>query len=165
VSNAFVLGSNINATNSGYTYVNGIIANNNICATNLCASNCITSNNLSVNQGLSSYCIVSRCSIIGTNIADKSIINNSLTINGTVSSQGFTSLFGNRYTTSLGNGTLSSFTVNHNLSTTNILTTVTDNTTKQIVYPSITVTNSTQIQVGFSFVPTSASYNLSILGF
>jgi hypothetical protein len=166
VSGAFVLGTDIAATYSGYTYVNNIIASNNICSTNLCVSNLSANSTIFTNGVLSAFCSVSRCSIItGTSMINNSIINGNQSVFGTLSSPNFAILPGNRYSTTLGNGTVSSFTVNHNLSTKNVFTTVIDNSTNQIVYPTIIVPNLSSIQVNFSFVPVLTAYNISIVGF
>lgn len=165
INNAFVLGSNINATCSGYTYVNGIITPGSICADTINATN-LYSNGSFCAYNLSGFC----ASIYNAAICDFSVLRNSvmccgMTVYGTISSQNFTCLAGNKYSTTLGNGALSSFTVTHNLSTNNIITTVTDTCNQQVVYPSVCVPNSTQVQISFSFVPPASRYNLSVIGF
>ena len=172
ICNAFVLGSNINATQSGYTYTNGIIANGTICATNAYIPRIYSAESICT-ASLSAFCSIIYNSIACDSRTNRNnIIGGDLTVLGTIYSPFFDSLTGsgtftlsgNKYSTVLGDGVLSSFTVNHNLSTTDVVMTVIDYTSQQVVYPSITIVNSTQVQVGFSFIPPTLSYKISIIG-
>jgi len=162
--NAFIIGSGITATCSGYTYVNGIIACNNVCTGGVITGN-LNANGSTVTNAFSAQTAnIYSSSIYDSVIVRTSIMCGNMTVYGTLSSPSFALLPGNKYSTYLGNGSLSSFTVNHNLSTTDVAATVVDQNTNQVVYPSICVPNSTQLQVGFSFVPSASAYKISVLG-
>jgi len=165
ICNAFILGSGINATNSGYTYVNGIIVNNGICTTALSAtsiySTTINSNNLSSANTVQSYNSIACDSYVTRN----SIINGNLTVGGSINVSNFLCLPNNKYTSVFGTSALSSYTFSHNLNTTDLTMTVVDTSTNQVVYPTLTIVNSNQIQANFSFIPQASAYKISILGF
>jgi hypothetical protein len=165
ICNAFVLGSGINATNSGYTYVNGIIVNNGICATSLSATNIntttINSANLSSTNIVWSYNSIACDSYVNRN----SIINGNLTVGGSINMSSFLCLPNNKYTSVFGTSALSSYSFNHNLNTTDLAMTVIDITTRQVVYPTLTIVDSNQVQANFSFLPQTSAYKISILGF
>jgi len=165
LGNVFILGSGINATCSGYTYVNGIIASGCVYANGACIGDLCSTGTVNV-YNLTAFTTTGYQSQVTDSIVDRnSSVGKNLTVVGAISSPSFAYFTGNKFLTSLGNNVLSTFTVNHNLSTSDVSVAVTDNSTNQIVYPSITISNSCQVQVGFSFAPSSAKYNISIVGF
>jgi len=173
VNDAFILGSNINATCSNYTYVEGIIANNGINA------NCATINSIYSNVSICTYSLSAfSVNAYSTNICDStvnrnSVIGGNLTVLGNIYSPLFSSLTGtgsfvlsggSKYSTVFGDGVASTFIINHNLNTSDIVMTVIDFNTAQVVYPTVTINNLNQVQINFSFVPPPLSYKISIIG-
>jgi hypothetical protein len=172
ICNAFILGSGINATNSGYTYVNGIIASGNITGCNInscCINNTNTINTANLSAINTTTYSVKSCD---SNTIRNSVIGGDLTVNGTIYSPFFSALTGtgsfvlsggSKYSTVFGNNGLSSFTITHNLNTSDIVMTIIDYTTYQVVYPAVIIPNNNQVQVNFSFIP-STQYKISIIG-
>ena len=158
-NNSFILGSNLQAIEPNYTYVNNIVSQGNVCGNSI-IGNAVYGTTL--NGG----------TVSGTNFITfneynygNSLVAGDLTVIGTINATAYTGLSSNRfkYSTIIGDGILSSFTVNHNLSTEDVFVTVVDYTTKEVVYPSIRIPNQTQIDVGFSFIPPASSYKVLIL--
>lgn len=174
VCNSFVLGSNINAGGSNQTYVNNLYTDGTITAGIINANTGICSNDYISSPNLSAFCGSFYNTFTWDSVIQRSnVIGGDLTVLGNIYSPYFSSLSGtgsfvlsggNKYSTVFGNGALSSFTINHNLSTTDIVMTVVDISNSQVVYPSITITDINNIQVSFSFVPPSLSYKISIIG-
>jgi hypothetical protein len=174
VCNAFVLGSGLNATASGYTYVNGIVACGNICACTINSSVICNNTTVFTNSISSINAITYTAYTCDTNTSRNTVIGGDLTVNGTIYSPFFSALTGtgsfvlsggNKYSTVFSSGvnTLSSFTITHNLNTSDIVMTIIDYTTYQVVYPTVVIPNNNQVQVTFSFVPTT-QYKISIIG-
>jgi len=69
------------------------------------------------------------------------------------------------HSASIGNGVLTSFTINHNLDKSYVVITIKDNSTNYIVYPDIKITSTNQIIVEFAAPPTANQYSVSIVGF
>jgi len=142
ITGAFILGSNITALASNRTYVNGLVAGTDICASRVIVSDSICSNpnstayigTLSADSGM--FYIASTCDFT---IYRNNIIGGDLNVTGTAR------LSGNKYSTVIGNGTLSSFNINHNLGTSDVVMTVTNVSANQVVYPSIVITDSSNI--------------------
>ncbi len=59
------------------------------------------------------------------------------------------------YAQNVGDGTTTAFNITHNLNTTDVMTTVVDLTTNEIVYPTITIDTVDEITVTFSTAPTT----------
>jgi hypothetical protein len=157
--NSFILGSSIQAIEPNYTYVNNIVSQGNVCGNNIIGNNIYGT---TLNGGT-----VSGDNFITFNEYNygNSTVAGNLTVIGTINATAYTGLTSNRfkYSTIIGDSILSSFTINHNLSTEDVSVTVVDYTTKEIVYPSVSIPNQTQINVGFSFVPPASSYKVLIL--
>jgi len=69
------------------------------------------------------------------------------------------------YTTNIGDGTNTSFTINHNLAKADVSVVVFDNATNNQVYPDVSVTNNNTCVVSFVTAPTSSQYRVRVLGF
>ena len=70
-----------------------------------------------------------------------------------------------KFVSTFGNTSDTSYVLDHNLNTEDVTVTVIEVSTKNVVYPSITNTSSTQITVDFSEVPASAdSYKAIVIG-
>lgn len=68
-----------------------------------------------------------------------------------------------KYTTSIGNGSSTTFTLNHGLGTEDIAITVKEISTNMVVYPAISY-NSTSITLTFSDAPTAGQYKVIAMG-
>lgn len=173
VCNSYILGSGIYATCSGYTYTNGIIANGTINTNCACITNLYSTNLICTPGTLSAFCAVAYNAFTCDSCTNRnSTIGGNLYVSGGIYSPFFSSLTGtgsfvlsggSKYSTIFGNNGLSSFNINHNLNTSDIVMTIVDLNTYQVVYPTIVISNNTQIQVNFSFVPQS-TYKISIIG-
>jgi hypothetical protein len=80
--------------------------------------------------------------------------------NGTKGDAGVTS-----YTTNIGDGTNTSFTINHNLAKADVSVVVFENATNNQVYPDVSVTNNNSCTVSFVTAPTSSQYRVRVLGY
>lgn len=70
------------------------------------------------------------------------------------------------YSTTIGDGSTTSYTVTHNLSVSNdVQVTVRDTGTNYYVYPDIKYVNSNSVLIEFTSAPTSNQYRVSIIGF
>lgn len=67
-----------------------------------------------------------------------------------------------KYATTIGDGSTLDYTITHNLNTTDVAVTVVDLTNTQIVYPTVTIPNTTQIAIVFSIAPASNSMRVLI---
>jgi hypothetical protein len=70
-----------------------------------------------------------------------------------------------QYTTNIGDGSSTSFTINHNLAKADVSVVVFDNATNNQVYPDVSVTNNNTCVVSFVTAPTSSQYRVRVLGF
>lgn len=70
----------------------------------------------------------------------------------------------NKYATSIGNGSATSFTLTHNLGTTDVQVQVYDNGNQAIVEPDLYVTNANQVIVQFATAPTNNQYRVVVVG-
>lgn len=64
----------------------------------------------------------------------------------------------------IGNNISSAFNITHNFNSKNIVVTVRDVTTNEVVYPNITFNDDNSINVAFTFVPPSNAYSVTIIG-
>jgi len=71
----------------------------------------------------------------------------------------------NSYVSTFGNGTTNPIQITHNLSTTNVLFAIRNNSTGYYVYPDATVVNSNIIQLEFVNVPTLNQYTFMSIGY
>jgi len=69
------------------------------------------------------------------------------------------------YSTTIGDGTNTKYQVLHNLGKSNIITTVRETTSGNVVYPSLQYANTNQMNVSFVSAPASSFYTVSIIGF
>jgi len=108
--------------------------------------------------------------ILGSNI---SALSANFTYVNNLSSQG--SIYGNganiagipkKYSTIIGNASATSFLVNHNLGTQDVITQVYDVSSLDVVYPTIYNTNTNQVTINFSFgnAPALSSLKVVIIG-
>jgi cytoskeletal protein CcmA (bactofilin family) len=71
----------------------------------------------------------------------------------------------NKFVSAFGNTSDTSYVIDHNLNTEDVVVSVVEVDTKNVVYPSVTNTSSTQITIEFSEVPASAdSYKVVVIG-
>ena len=88
-------------------------------------------------------------------------ITQNLSVGGTIFSTVTANVMGS-YNVTIGDGINSSFNVTHNFNTTNISVAVFDLTTNTQSYPKIVITNNNTINVQFSIVPASNSFNVIV---
>jgi hypothetical protein len=69
------------------------------------------------------------------------------------------------YTTNIGDGTSTSFTINHNLAKADVSVVVFENATNNQVYPDVSVTTNNSCAVSFITAPTSSQYRVRVLGY
>ena len=70
----------------------------------------------------------------------------------------------NKYAVSVGDGSETTFTVTHNLNTTDITYSVKEVATGEIVFTNVTVTGVNAISVSFAVAPTSNQYRVVVIG-
>lgn len=68
------------------------------------------------------------------------------------------------YYTTIGNGSATSISINHRLSSNNIIVTVKETATGNVVYPDIVQTNTNYMLLTFVTAPTANQYTVSIIG-
>ena len=86
-------------------------------------------------------------------------IANFLTLVGAISSP-----FMRNYATNIGNGSLTEFTITHNLNTRDVITSVYDNTTyKNIKEHNITNTTTNTVSVSFNTAPGTNAYRVVVI--
>lgn len=90
--------------------------------------------------------------------------NEKLTVVGNISATG--KIYGTtgKFVSAFGNGTDTSYVLLHNLDTEDVVVTIVDTTTKEVVYPSVVNTSSSQITVTFSDAPSSNAYKAIVVG-
>jgi phage-related tail fiber protein len=69
-----------------------------------------------------------------------------------------------KFASSIGNGSLTSLTVNHALGTSDVHVLVFDNTTKEVVFPDVVITDANNVTVSFATAPASAAYRCVVIG-
>jgi hypothetical protein len=69
-----------------------------------------------------------------------------------------------KFAADIGNGSLTSITVNHNLGTTDVTVAIKDKTTLQLVYPDVVVTDANNVTVTFATAPAAAAYRAVVHG-
>lgn len=74
------------------------------------------------------------------------------------------SSFMRRYATNIGNGSLTAFTVTHNLGTRDVITSVYDNTTYENIITSVANTTTNTVSLSFSTAPGSNAYRVVVIG-
>lgn len=117
------------------------------------SSSSITDFNTAVSGLLPVKAIIAGTNITISNVSGSYTINSS---GGSISS----------YSTTIGNGSSTSFTITHNLNVTNdSYITVRDTSTNYYVYPDIKYVNSNSVLIEFVSAPTSNQYRVSIIGF
>jgi hypothetical protein len=70
----------------------------------------------------------------------------------------------NKYAASIGDGTATTYTITHNLNTTDITYSVKEIATGEIVFTNVTVTGVNTISVSFAVAPTSNQYRVVVIG-
>jgi len=95
-----------------------------------------------------------------------SLPNQKLTVIGSISATG--TIYGgntvNKFVSAFGDTTNTSFTLNHNLGVSDVVVSIIDATTKEVVYPLVTNTALNQITVSFSQAPGLAAYKAIVIG-
>lgn len=111
-------------------------------------------------SGAGTYSTGSGLTLVGTQFSAVQglgiSIGTSIAINPTVVPQ--------KYSTSIGNASATSFAVTHNLNSTNVVVTIYDNSTFAVIYTDITITSVNAITVTFSTAPTSNQYTVVVIG-
>lgn len=92
--------------------------------------------------------------------------NEELTVVGDISATGriYSSNMLNKFVSSFGDGTNLSYVLNHNLGVEDVVVSVIDTTTKEVVYPSVTYNALNQVTVNFADAPSNNSYKVIIIG-
>jgi hypothetical protein len=92
--------------------------------------------------------------------------NRELTVIGDISATGkiYSSNTINKFVSAFGDGSSTTYTIAHNLGTDNVVPCVKDNTTKEVVYPSLVFTTSNSITVGFTNAPANSAYTITVVG-
>lgn len=92
--------------------------------------------------------------------------NKELTVVGDISATGkiYSSNTVNKFVSAFGDGTSQSFVINHNLGTRNVVTCVIDNSTYEVVVPSLVLTTPNTITIETAVVPNNAAYTLTVIG-
>lgn len=92
--------------------------------------------------------------------------NKELTVVGDISATGriYSINTVNKFVSAFGDGSSTSYTIAHNLGTDNVVPCVKDNTTKEVVYPSMVFTTSDSITVGFTNAPADSAYTITVIG-
>lgn len=70
----------------------------------------------------------------------------------------------NKYTANIGNGSDMTFTITHNLASSDIYVSVREVSSGYFVYPDIKYNSANAIAVEFSIVPSSNQYYVSVIG-
>ena len=104
-----------------------------------------------------------RAGNVGVNTATP---NEKLTVVGNISATGVVYATGmlNKFVSAFGNGLSSSFVINHNLGVRDVVVSVVDNITQEVVYPSVTYTAMNQITLEFSEAPAITAYKAIVIG-
>lgn len=92
--------------------------------------------------------------------------NEKLTVVGNISATG--TIYGNgmlnKFVSAFGNTTDTVYTIDHNLGVQEVVSTIIDNNTFEVVYPSVTYTALNQVTVEFSNIPGNNAYKVIIVG-
>jgi hypothetical protein len=92
--------------------------------------------------------------------------NEKLTVVGNISATGY--VYGNgmltKFVSAFGNTTDTVYTINHNLGVQDVVSTVIDNSTFEVVYPLVTYSALNQITVEFSNIPGDSAYKVIVVG-
>lgn len=92
--------------------------------------------------------------------------NKELTVVGDISATGkiYSSNTVNKFVSAFGDGSSTTYTIAHNLGNDNVVPCVKDNTSKEVVYPSMVFTTSDSITVGFTNAPADSAYTITVIG-
>lgn len=114
----------------------------------------------SANPSFATLTVVSSLSVHGDLLVDGALLSSGVNLSDIFEPKGH----GLRYTTDIiGDGSSTSFTFNHNLSTADLVVNITDKTTSEVIYTYVAVT-STSIHVEFSDAFAGPRYRLVALG-
>jgi hypothetical protein len=98
---------------------------------------------------------------VGTNTP-----NANLTVVGDISASG--NIYGastiKKFVSSFGNGSDKNYILNHNLGVEDVVVSIVDTSTKEVVYPLVTYSALNQVTIGFSVAPALTAYKAIILG-
>lgn len=101
--------------------------------------------------------------LLGVNTASP---NKALTVVGDISATG--TIYGgntiNKFVSSFGDGASTEYVISHNLNSSDVVTCVRDNSTKELVYPSLVFASSNTVTVGFTIAPADNAYTLTVVG-
>lgn len=92
--------------------------------------------------------------------------NEALTVVGNISATG--QVYGantiNKFVSAFGDGVNVNYTIAHNMGKEDVIVSVIDTSTKEVVYPSVVYTTSNQVTVSFSDAPGVSAYKVIIVG-
>lgn len=92
--------------------------------------------------------------------------NEALTVVGNISASG--QVFGsntiNKFVSAFGDGVNTSYNIVHNMGKEDVIVSVIDTSTKEVVYPSVVYTTANQVTVSFSDAPSTSAYKVIIIG-
>lgn len=92
--------------------------------------------------------------------------NEALTVVGNISASG--QIFGsntiNKFVSAFGDGVNTSYNIAHNMGKEDVIVSVIDTSTKEVVYPSVVYTTANQVTVSFSDAPSTSAYKVIIIG-
>ena len=98
---------------------------------------------------------------VGTNTP-----NTALTVVGDISASGI--IYGagtlTKFISAFGNGSSKDYIINHNLNATDVVVSVIDTITQEVVYPLVTYTAYNQVTVSFSKAPALTAFKVIIIG-
>jgi len=89
-----------------------------------------------------------------------------LTVFGDISASGriFSSATINKFVSAFGDGTNVNYTINHGLGVQDVVVSIVDSSTQEVVYPLVTNTALNQIRVSFAEAPALTAYKAIIIG-
>lgn len=95
-----------------------------------------------------------------------SVPNQNLTVVGNISATG--TIFGtsllNKFVSAFGDGVAKVYELNHNFNTEDVVVSILDTSTKEVVYPSVVNYSVSSIKVEFSEAPSSNAYKAIVIG-
>jgi hypothetical protein len=92
--------------------------------------------------------------------------NKTLTVVGDISATGriYTGYTINKFVSTFGDATNTSYTISHNLGVQDVVVSIIDSTTQEVVYPLVTNTALNQITVSFAQAPGLTAYKAIVIG-
>lgn len=101
--------------------------------------------------------------LTGTNFTAVTPANSGIIVDATGISLDKTVTAG-KYSTTIGDGSATSFTVTHNLNTTDVTVAVKELSSSALVIVDIVITNSNSVTIAFGSAPTASSFRVTVIG-